>query len=192
MSSDLSDCELSSLTTEYRPPQKAAKNREGRLPQTPQQGEKTGAVALAKRLRIIPSSGTQALKQLSDPNEDYTDADYDEVADYIGKQIQAMNLTEREVVAVMTQDSVWKGFATMYLTDRNWKEWQSYYRERADDINRTARVRLKREEPAVSQVAAESEQLLASGRYNSPPPNSVLKRSLEGSPDERRPKHPRL
>lgn len=34
-------------------------------------------------------------------------------ADYIGKQIQAMNLTEREVVAVMTQDSVWKGFATM-------------------------------------------------------------------------------
>lgn len=133
-------------------------------------------------------------------------------ADYIGKQIQARKLPEGEVLAVMMQDFVWKAFVAVvrgiklillvistvdslclkYLTDRNWKEWQDYYRKKADYINRSARMRLKPEEPSVSQVAAEMEQLFASGRYNSPPPNGVLKRSLEGSPDERRPKHPRL
>ncbi|KAG8946100.1 translational activator for mitochondrial COX1 [Tulasnella sp. 424] len=192
-SSDFSDDELQliSLTTEPvvqprkggRPPQKAANNQGGRLPQTPQQGEKPGVVALPKRVRIKPTNGTQVLKQLSNRNEAYTNADYDEVADYIRKQIQTMNPPEREVVAVLTQDSVWKAFGTMYLTDRNWKEWQNYYRERADDINRTARLRLKRAEPSVSQVAAEIEQLVASGLS---PPNGILKRSLEGSSDERR------
>ncbi|KAG8975834.1 hypothetical protein FRC05_005044 [Tulasnella sp. 425] len=149
----------------------------------------TGALALKGK---AASNGNDVRKQLSSRNEGYTGADYDEVADYIGKQIQARKLPEGQEVAVMTQDFVWKAFVMVYLTDRNWKEWQDYYREKADDINRTARVRLKPEESLVSEVAAEMEQLLASGGYNSPPPNGVLKRSLEGSPDERRPKHPRL
>lgn len=133
-------------------------------------------------------------------------------ADFISKQIKARKLPEGGVTAVMMQDFVWKAFVAVvrgiklillaiptvdslclkYLTDRNWNDWQNYYRSRADNINRAARARLMPEKPGLSQVVAEMERLHASGGYDSPPANGASKRSLEGSSDGRRPKRPRL
>ncbi|KIO26507.1 hypothetical protein M407DRAFT_24228 [Tulasnella calospora MUT 4182] len=146
----------------------------------------TGALALNGK------TGTGAQKSLSNRDQDFTAADYDEMADFIANLIQARKVVKGSETAVLMQGFVWKAFALVYQTNRDWNEWQEYYREKAEKINQTARVRLRPEDVQVAQVAAQMEQLHANGMYYSPPPSAAMKRPLEGPSDEQRSKQPRL
>ncbi|KAG8894632.1 hypothetical protein FRC01_012865 [Tulasnella sp. 417] len=143
----------------------------------------TGALALQGK--TIPD-GTNVQNRLSNRDGTYTAADDAEMAEFIGKQIRARKLADGGETTVMMQDFFWKAFVIVYKkTDRDWGKWQTYYRKKADAINRAARERPKPEDPSVAQVVAEMEQLVASGRYDTPPTTGSLKRPLEGSSDER-------
>ncbi|KAG8919253.1 hypothetical protein FRC01_001376 [Tulasnella sp. 417] len=157
-----------------------------------------GAIALKAKPYIRATGAVHPVQaQLSTAAGSHTPADFDEMADFIAKQIKFRRVSEREEKEAMGQDFVWKAFAIVYNTNRSWKEWQRYYNQKADNINRAARLRLKPRSqsgslPADSllpQVEAQMALLPSSSGYPSPPVSRPLKRALEGAMDGTRPKH---
>ncbi|KAG9043489.1 hypothetical protein FS837_009482 [Tulasnella sp. UAMH 9824] len=154
-----------------------------------------GAIAL-KEKPYIQANGGQA--QLSMTGRSHTPADFDEMADFIAQQIKFRGVSEREQKEVMGQDFIWKAFAIVYRTNRSWEEWQKYYKQKAEDITRAARLRLKPSSqsgspPAKSlipQIEAPMALLPSSSGYLSPPVSRLpLKRALDSPTGGTRPKH---
>ncbi|KIO26506.1 hypothetical protein M407DRAFT_200690 [Tulasnella calospora MUT 4182] len=158
-----------------------------------------GAIALKAKPHIHASGVARPVQaQLSATTGNHTPADFDEMANYIAKQIKIRRVSDREEKEAMGQDFIWKAFAMVYRTNRSWKEWQRYYNQEADDINRAARLKLKPRShsgslPAdslIPQIKAQMALLPSSLEYPSPPVSRLpLKRALEAPTDGTRPKH---
>ncbi|KAG8896245.1 hypothetical protein FRC00_006228 [Tulasnella sp. 408] len=147
-----------------------------------------GALAL-KGQAGLNRAGAQ--NRLSHSNDDFTADDHNEMADFIANQIRARRVAKGRETSSLMQNPIWKAFAIVYRTDRQWEDWQTYYRENAEAINNTARKRLE-DKSLTTKVAVEMKRLAASGRLNTPPTSGVLKRPPEGELDERHSKHLRL
>ncbi|KAG8946102.1 hypothetical protein FRC04_012080 [Tulasnella sp. 424] len=158
----------------------------------------TGAIALKGNPQLRANVARPAQTRLSTSAGSHVPADFDEMADFIAKQIKVRRVSEQEEKDAMSQDFIWKAFAVVHRTNRSWKEWQRYYNERADDINRAARLRLKPRshsgslpaDPLLPQVEAQMALLATSSEYPSPPVSRLsLKRPLDAPTDGARPKH---
>lgn len=158
----------------------------------------TGAIALKGNPQLRANVAHPAQARLSTSAGGHVPADFDEMVDFIAKQIKVRRVSEQEEKDAMSQDFIWKAFAVVHRTNRSWKEWQRYYNERADDINRAARLRLKPgshsgslpADPLIPQVEAQMALLATSSEYPSPPVSRPsLKRPLDAPTDGARPKH---